>query len=44
MNGTDFFSGMLNASFAGIKLVGVIVFAYGLVCYGNRKKQVNKNA
>ena len=44
MNGTDFLSGMLNGSFAVIKLVGVIVFAYGLACYGNKKnKRIRMN-
>ena len=43
MHGKDFFSGMLNGCFAGVRLVGVIVFAYGLVCYANRTKQGMEN-
>ena len=43
MRGKDFFSGMLNGCFAGIRLVGVIVFAYGLVCYANKTQQGREN-
>lgn len=41
MNGKDFFGGLLNGCFAGVRLVGVIIFAYGLAFYGSK---INKEA
>lgn len=39
MNGKDFFSGFLNGCFAGVRLVGVMVFAYGLAIYISKEKK-----
>ena len=38
LNGKDFFSGMLNGCFAGIRIAGIMVFACGLVCYAKQTK------
>lgn len=38
----NFVSGLLNGSFAGIKIIGVCVFAYGIASYGNATQQVAK--
>lgn len=43
MSGKDFYSGMLNGCFAGIKIIGVIVFVYGLACYVETIKQAGKS-
>lgn len=42
MSGKAFLSGMLNGSFAAIKIVGVVVFAYSLARYANKIKQTGK--
>lgn len=44
MNEKDFFSGFLNGCFAGVRLVGVIIFAYGLAIYGSKEKKEANSA
>ena len=42
LNGSGFFSGMLNGVFSAIMFVGILVFAYGMGCF-IRGKIGNKN-
>ena len=37
LNGSGFFSGMLNGAFTAIMLVGAMMFAYGIGCYIRRR-------
>lgn len=37
LDGSGFFSGMLNGAFTAIMLVGAMLFAYGVGCYVRRK-------
>ena len=39
----NFVSGLLNGSFAGIKIIGVCVFACGIASYANTVKPAEKN-
>lgn len=39
----DFFSGVLKGGFVGMKIVGVVVFAYGLICYAQKEEQQKKS-
>lgn len=38
IEGTGFWSGVVSGSFAGIRIVGVVVFVYGLARYAQKNK------